>query len=319
MGPDLEAIASDVLQGLQYSFVSAAAHPEIRLPFGSLEEAFQDAIGLRHPEQRWIYHSRARRLVLAPAATRQTAFGRYGLFGAEEFACGGLDIAYRHLAAERPSGRRLSLARRPPAPEPEVPAARPSRRTLALCLTDVACMDRPAGGSGDEIAIAGLALDPAGGAVKLDRFTARADLEPGMRKAYGAHGRRFCEFRLPELTSDQPVTYGAAVFLDVADRAGFSEALAGAWVKASPILQHAVESRFGGDSAGVVARVAGAVLERFVRWLGTEFQDDVLPPSVAYAGMHGGVPSGAGTPGWLAFGGPRGRFHIGGHWRIVTA
>ena len=99
LGAALQAVATDVLHGLQYSFVSAAAHPDVRLPFGGLEEAFQDAISRRPTEQRWIYHSRARLIAMSPAAARQAAFGRYGLFGAEEFACGGLAIAYRHLAA----------------------------------------------------------------------------------------------------------------------------------------------------------------------------------------------------------------------------
>ena len=98
---EVEAIAADLLQGLQYSLVSAAAHPEIRLPFGSLEEAFQEAIGIRPAEQRWVYHARARRIALGSPAARQAAFGRYGMFGAEEFACGGLEIVHRHLSEQR--------------------------------------------------------------------------------------------------------------------------------------------------------------------------------------------------------------------------
>jgi hypothetical protein len=98
---EVEAIAADLLQGLQYSLVSAAAHPEIRLPFGSLEEAFQEAIGIRPAEQRWVYHARARRIALGSPAARQAAFGRYGMFGAEEFAWGGLEIVHRHLSEQR--------------------------------------------------------------------------------------------------------------------------------------------------------------------------------------------------------------------------
>ncbi len=329
LGPELEAVATDVLQGIQYSFASAAAHPDVRLPFGSLEEAFQDAIALRPAEQRWLYHSRARRIAMAPAAVRQAAFGRYGLFGAEEFACGGLVIAYRHLSAERPAARRLRSVGRnaTPAPAPVAPAAaRPSHRTLALYITEVSCLDRTAESPrGEEIAIGGLALDACGGAATVGRFLVRDDFEHGVRKEYGVPGRKFCEFLIPETLGDQPLTFGAAAFLEVADRAGFCESLAGAWAKASPILRHAVETRIAGAQAGTISRAAGWVIERFVQWLGDEFHDDVFPPGLAFAGLHAGLAAGdggsrsevAGTPGQFTFASHRRRYRVGGQWRVA--
>jgi hypothetical protein len=318
----LESVATDVLQGLQYSFIAAAAHPEVRLPFGSLEEAFQDAIALRPTEQRWLYHSRARRMAMAPVATRQAAFGRYGLFGAEEFACGGLLIAYRHLAAERPDRRRLRVVKQTPAGEPvPEPAStvRPARRTLTLYITEVSCLDRnDRAPSGEEIAIGGLALDPAGGVAKVSRFQVRDDFELGMSQEYGVPGRKFCEFPVPEPLGDRPLTFGAAAFLEVADRAGFYEALAGAWTKASPILHHAIENRIAGAGPAMISRAAGWVVDRFVRWLGEEFQDEVLPPGLAFAGLHAGV-AGEGAPGQFTFAGQRGRYRVGGQWRVSCA
>jgi hypothetical protein len=332
LGADLEAVATDVLHGLQYSFVSAAAHPEVRLPFGGLEEAFQDAIALRPTEQRWLYHSRARRIAMAPAAVRQAAFGRYGLFGAEEFACGGLVIAYRHLAAERPAGRRLRLVKRsdPPAAEPRSPPARRHHRTLALYITEVSCLDRTEESpSGEEIAIGGLALDAGGGVSPVGRFLVRDDFEHGVRKEYGMPGRKFCEFPIPDTLGDEPLTFGAAAFLEVADRAGFCDSLAGAWAKASPILRHAVETRVAGAQAATISRAAGWVVERFVRWLGDEFQDDVFPPGLAFAGLDAGLATinrydareneVAGAPGQFTFIGQRGRYRVGGQWRVSGA
>jgi hypothetical protein len=325
----LESVATDVLQGLQYSFVSAAAHPEVRLPFGSLEEAFQDAIALRPPEQRWVYHSRARRIAMAPPAVRQGKFGRYGLFGAEEFACGGLAIAYRHLSAERPAGRRVRPARLSamPGPGSAFPApARLSRSTLALYITDVSCLDRAAESPrGEEIAIGGLALDAAGGVAKVGRFLVRDDFENGVRKEYGLPGRKFCEFPIPETLGDHPIIYGAAAFLEVADRAGFCDALAAAWAKASPILRHAVETRIAGAQPTTISRAAGWVVERFVRWLDEEFQDDVFPPGLAFAGLHSGLAVGHGASGsevtgalgQFTFTGQRGRYRVGGQWRVT--
>jgi hypothetical protein len=332
LGADLQAVATDILHGLQYSFVSAAAHPEVRLPFGGLEEAFQDAIALRPTEQRWVYHSRARRIAMAPAAIRQAAFGRYGLFGAEEFACGGLAIAYRHLAAERPAARRLRLVKRsdPPA-EPVVPAApRSPRRTLALYITEVSCLDRTEDSpGGEEIAIGGLALDAGGGVSPVGRFLVRDDFEHGVRKEYGIPGRKFCEFPIPDMLGDQPLTFGAAAFLEVADRAGFCDSLAGAWAKASPILRHAVETRIAGAQAATISRAAGWVVERFVRWLGDEFEDDVFPPGLAFAGLDARLATAdrydergrdvAGAPGQFTFTGERGRYRVGGQWRVSGA
>jgi hypothetical protein len=326
----LETVATDVLQGLQYSFVSAAAHPEVRLPFGSLEEAFQDAVAQRPAEQRWVYHSRARRIAMAPAAVRQAKFGHYGLFGAEEFACGGLAIAYRHLSADRP-GRRVRSAKLsavsgsgPAAPAP----IRTSRSTLALYITDVSCLDRSAEAQPREaIAIGGLALDAAGGVARVGRFMVRDDFENGVRKEYGVPGRKFCEFPIPETLGDHPLIYGAAAFLEVADRAGFCEGLAGAWAKASPILQHAVETRIAGAQAATISRAAGWVVERFVRWLDEEFQDDVFPPGLAFAGLDAGLAVGhgatgsevTGAMGQFTFTGQRGRYRVGGQWRVSCA
>jgi hypothetical protein len=330
LGSELEAIATDILQGLQYSFVAAAAHPNIRLPFGSLEESFQDAISLRPAEQRWNYHSRARRIAMAPAEVRQATFGRYGQLGAEEFALGGLAIAWQTLRAERPvkSRRRAAGLGAMPAgaPAPVAAPTRSSRTTLALYITDVTCLDRAAPAAKvEEIAVGGLALDASGRVAKVGRFLVRDDFENGVRKEYGVPGRKFCEFHLPETLGDQPLTYGAAAFLEVADRAGFSECLAGAWAKASPILQHAVETRIAGAQAATISRAAGWMVERFVRWLREEFDEDVFSPGLAFAGLYAGLATGnggsrsevTGALGQFTCAGPRGRYRVGGQWRMT--
>ena len=323
--PDLASVAAEVLQGVQYSFVAAAAHPEIRLPFGSLEEAFQGAIGLRPAERRWVYHMRARRIAMSPAAARQATFGWYGRFGVEEFACGGLAIAQRYLSTERAGGSRVRMARRPgtAAPNGAAPApARPARGTLALYITEVSCLDRTSEApKGETIAMGGLAVDPAGGLSKVGGFLVRDDFEHGVRKDYGSPGRKFCEFPMPD--TQEPLTYGAAAFLEVADRAGFCESLAGAWAKASPILRDAIETRIAGARPDAISRATCWIVERFVRWLGVEFQEDVFPPGFAFAGVDGGlVPDGvwgsdvSGALGQLTFAGRGGKYRVGGQWRV---
>jgi hypothetical protein len=49
------------------------------------------------------------------------------------------------------------------------------------------------------------------------------------------------------------------------------------------------------------------VVERFVRWLGEEFHDDVFPPGLAFAGLHAGSEA-TGALGQLTFAGRRGRY-----------
>lgn len=326
LSAELEAIAADVLQGLQYAFVAAAAHPAVRLPFGSLEESFQDAIALRPAEQRWVYHSRARRIAMLPGGARQAAFGRFGRLPAEEFVRVGLAETCRHLPAGRPAGgpRRLALVSAGPFAEPGVRPLAPAR-TLALYITDVSCLDRAAEEpTGEEIAVGGLAIDASGGLAKVGRFLVRDDFEHGVRKAYGHPGRKFCEFQLPERLGEEPVVYGAAAFLEVADRAGFCEALAGAWARASPILKQAVESGVSGAKSAAVSRAAGHVVERFVRWLGEAFGDDVFPPGLAFAGLQAKVSpradaercEGAGEPGQFTFSGRRGQYRLRAQWRL---
>ena len=341
--PDLAAVAAEVLQGVQYSFVAAAAHPEIRLPFGSLEEAFQGAIGLRPAERRWVYHMRARRIAMAPAAVRQATFGWYGRFGVEEFACGGLAIAQRYLSAERGAHRarmgRRSLADAPrlhpkatdraaASPPSAAGFSHPARGTLALYITEVSCLDRTSEApKGETVALGGLAVDPSGALAKVGGFLVRDDFEHGVRKEYGYPGRKFCEFPVPEALGDEPVTYGAAAFLEVADRAGFCESLAGAWAKASPILRDALETRSAGARPDAISRAACWIVERFVRWLGTEFQEDMFPPSFAFAGVDKGTGVGGeasrkevtGAIGQLTFAGRGGRYRVGGQWRMGSA
>jgi hypothetical protein len=331
LGPELKAVATDVLQGLQYSFVAAAAHPAVRLPFGSLEESFQAVIALRPADQRWGYHARARQLAMASAETRQAVFGRYGKISAEEFARVGLAIACRYLRVQwhTSPGARTAASSAPPAVAPtSPPTTRSPRTTLTLHITDVSCLDRAAEEPrGEEIAVGGLALDASGGIASVGRFLVRDDFENGVRKEYGFPGRKLCEFHIPETLGSHPLTYGAATFLEVADRAGLTECLAGAFAKASPILRHAVETRVAGVEAASISQAAGYVIARFVRWLGKEFQDDLLPPGLAFAGLHAGLDpaNGAsrsefnGAPGQFTFAGPRGRYRVGGQWRVSRA
>jgi hypothetical protein len=316
LGTELQRIATDVLQGLQYSFLAAAAHPEVRFPFGSLEEAFQDAIALRPAERRWVYHAQARQIARAPREVRQAAFGRYGELGLDEFGRMGLLDAVERLPALVPCRFRPSIfaGTRPPQGTGAPLAIGPRRTILALYITQVSCLDQttPEASKGEEIALGGLALDAAGNAVKIGQFMVRDDFENGVLKDYGVPGRKFCEFAVSEALTDSPRAYGVTAFLAVADRAGFSEGLAGALVKAGPILRRAVE-------APVVAQVVGRVVERFVLWLTEAFQDDVFPPGLALAGLHTGLSANdlTGPPGQLVFANQRGRYRVSGHWRVT--
>jgi hypothetical protein len=309
LGTECRKLATDLLQGLQYSFLSAAAHPEIRFPFGSLEEAFQDAIALRPAEQRWAYHIPARRNARAPLASRQAAFGRYGELGLEEFGSVGLAGVLSQLPALRLDAPRFQGSREIPPP-----AGAGLRATLTLYITEVACLDQtiPEAPIGEEISVGGLAFDANGEVIKLGHFLVRHDFENGVVKDYGIPGRKFCEFVIPDIAGESPLTYGAAAFLAVSDRVGFSEGLVRAWAKAGPILRGALEPR-------VFPQAAGWVLEQFGEWLAEAFQDDVFPPGLAFASLHTARVTDhiTGELGQIMFAGRHGRYRVCGQWQVT--
>src|SRR5262245_6343960 len=76
---EVRRIAQDVLQGLQYSFLAAAAQQDAPFPAASVEENFRKAILTRPAERRALYRARATSLADAPAPTRAVLFGRYGV------------------------------------------------------------------------------------------------------------------------------------------------------------------------------------------------------------------------------------------------
>ncbi len=332
LGTELQEVATDVLHGVQYSFLAAAAHPQIRFPFGSLEEAFQGAIALRPAERRWVYHARARQIAVAPLAARQAAFGRYGRLSVEEFGRVGLVGASARLPALRADPRQIRAAKgmgtRPPLGA-DVPVTTGARTTLALYITEVGCLDQtmPEALRGEEIVMGGLALDPGGEIAKVGQFLVRDDFENGVLKDYGIPGRKFCEFPVPETLGNYSRTYGVAAFLAVADRAGFSDSLTGALAKAGPILRGAVEARVARVHPVTISQVVGRVVERFVQWLTEAFQDDVFPPGLAFAGLHPGFAAGngngrdggdiTGALGQFTVAGHRGRYQVGGQWRVT--
>ena len=332
LGTELRGTATDLLHGMQYSFLSAAVHPDIRFPFGSLEEAFQDAIALRPAEQRWVYHLRAREISGAPLEARQAAFGRYGAIRVDEFGHMGLAVATERLPAPRPGPRGIrsaSFAGTPLQRGADVPATSGApRMTLALYITEVGCLDQTTrdGSRGEEITMGGLALDAGGDITKVGRFLVRDDFENGMRKDYGIPGRKFCEFAVPEASGNHHRTYGVAAFLAAGDRAGFAESMTGAWAKAGPILRRAVEIRMADVHSATISQVMGQVVEQFVQWLMEAFQDDVFLPGLAFAGLHPGLAEseqGAGrsdiigAPGQFTFAGHRGRYRVSGQWRVT--
>jgi hypothetical protein len=321
-GAELRGVAADLLHGLQYSFLAAAMHPDIRFPFGSLEEAFQGTIALRPAEQRWIYHVRARQFAGASPVARQAAFGRYGAFDVEEFGRVGLATVSEHLPALRLEPRRI----RPgtfwgihlPGGTEIPPAVGSALTTAALYITEVGCLDQavPAVPRGEKVAIGGLAIDPAGGITQVDQFLVREDFETGMRKDYGIPGRKFCEFYVSQAPASRTLDCGVAAFLAAGDRAGFSQSLTGAWVKAGPIFRKALETGVAGAHEATIPQLVGQVIERFMRWLAEAFQDDVLPPGLEFARLESGSAV-TGGPGQLTFAGERGRYRVDTRWRVA--
>ncbi len=320
LGTELRSVATDILHGLQYSFLAAAAHPEIRFPFGSLEEAFQGAIALRPAERRWVYHARARHVARSPIEARQAGFGRYGTLGVEEFGRVGLAAASEWLAAFRLDPRRIRLASlrgSPPAGGPGSPAAPGARRaSLAFYITEVGCLSQTMSEAsrGEEVHLGGLAVDADGGIARIGQFLVRDDFETGQLKDYGIPGRKLCDFGV---SLDQAGAYGVVALLQVGDRAGFYQGLCEAWSKADPVFRRAVETHAARVHAPPISQVVGRVVEQFVQWLTEAFHEEGFPPGLGIASLPGGGEP-TGGAGEFRFADHRGCYRVRGQWRVSS-
>lgn len=95
---EIRKIANDILQAVQYSFVSVAANPDQAVRAGTLEETFQQAFKRTDATRLERVKATAAQLVNTSPELRSTIFGRYGQLESKEFVSIGFDRANEGLA-----------------------------------------------------------------------------------------------------------------------------------------------------------------------------------------------------------------------------
>lgn len=344
--PELKKIAQDVLQGLKYSFLAAAAQQDQPFAF-PIEEEFRKAILTRPSERRAVYRDRALTVASTPPPAREALYGRYGVLTLEEygrlgfagassklpprsFNQSGLVAALKGVQAERKTQReateldvkKLQLVLTPKKKPTPVLHLAPVK-AIRFYITEVRCVDEtnPEIGGNDEILMGGLAIDESGNTSKIGPFLVRDDFEDGNVKAYGLPGKEFCGFDATK-GKDWPKTYAAVVVLAEEDWGGFVDGLANGWATAAPMIKKYVqegieniaEAFIGDFLAEWLGKIVAWVVDNFVGWLIDLFADDIFKPGIAIGGLHTAVGLiYRNFGGWQNFASPPGKFTFVGH------
>lgn len=308
---ELQTVVEDVLQGLKFSFVTAAAQVNTALPPGSVEEAFREAIATRSPERRAAYQAKAQQLASAPVRDREAAFGRYGRLEVDEFArlgFGGTSERLSPLVVDQARVRRAlrviaedrmkqaaeaerqveTEAAGGTQPRPKIKLkAKPKPKfqfprveRLGLYITEVRCVDETDGFLGseagdDEIIMGGLAIDGSGKTTKIDPFIVGSEFDDGDVKQYSPPGRKFCEFDATQ-GKDWPKSYAAVVSMAEEDMGGFAAGLTVAWTKASPVVEKKFKAAVADAAEEETGEALAQVFAEIMTWIVMNLVDWIL-------------------------------------------
>ena len=200
---ELQKIAQDALQGLQYAFLTVAASQDKPFAAGSVEESFRRAVLSRKPERRLAYQAKAAEVAGRTLVERQALFGRHGALAFSDYTTLGFAGALAKLPTLKLDAARLKpgllqlVTPLPPQPGHNLPVAGPGPQALTaptraptsapagapagtpapavtalgFYLTEVRCIDEtdPEIGT-DEISVGGLAIDEGGNTRKFGPF-----------------------------------------------------------------------------------------------------------------------------------------------------
>lgn len=318
---ELQKIAEDVLQGLQYSFLAAANRQDKPFAPDSVEENFRLAIATRKPEIREGYKSIANAISIQTVAERQLSFGRYAALNLEEYGQQG--FAANSLPALKLDYAKLVDAVKPIQTPPvnadiasvvaglnpiqTISGGTPQAkvRSVGFYITEVKCVDETDDeifGSEigyDKIQIGGMAVDETGKSIEIKLFDAgNFDDQDKNKKpvSYGFPGKSFCQFDTTK-TTPWPKNYAAVLYLAEIDNAEFADFLTKAWKEAAPAIKQKIEQALtaAGQAAGTslgsaeigaiigkfLGRILGEVLDKLVAWISNIFKDDIFAPRTA--------------------------------------
>jgi hypothetical protein len=184
----------------------------------------------------------------------------------------------------------------------------PKFKRLQVLLRTVKCWDETDGVFGseagdDEISLAGIAHEPDGGIVKIAPFVVRDDFDTDELKDYNPP-KVLASFDLAAdntmvymnktLPVTWPRTYGFTFMLAEGDNGGFpgfvtdvyKKVQAKAQEKIAKLVQDDIKKGtgevLGRDIAKVVQAVVGSVLDEFLAWLKSVWEDDEFTPVTSY-------------------------------------
>ena len=283
---EIEKIAKDVLQSVQYSFASVAANLDLAARADTLEETFQQALKRMEVTKLEQVQTKAVELVSAAPALRKTTFGRYGELDSKEFVSIGFDRADEGLAPLAIDQKLLGMLTESAA-ESQVLSKIVGSVTdeLGLYITRIKCVDEtnPERFGHDEIAIAGVWVDEKGNSEKILESYVGGGFDDGDEKNYSPNWQ-YHSFTIPQ-GKPWPKAYTVALILAEKDNGGLSTALNDVWAKVSKKLKEKIaeaiknglEEDLGPDIAKAIGQAVAWIVDSLVKWIITAFQDDIFP------------------------------------------
>ena len=307
---ELQKIAQDVLQGLQYTFLTVAASQDKPFAAGSVEESFRKALASRKPERRIIYQAKAAEVAGRTQAERQSLFGRHGALAFSEHAALGFAGTLAKLPALKLDAAKLkpgllqlvtpvaplpghNLPVAGPGPQPMAAAMGgpagspgPAVTSLGFYLTELHCVDEtdPEIGT-DEISVGGLAIDESGNTRKFGPFpvsenfveNAGTAVYPNVSQqlstvSFPFPGHAMVSFD-PGPVGHWPQNYAVILTLAEVDDGGFADFLNDAWHNVAPTIKQLIENAVAaaGAAFGAIGAIVGKVLGKILAWLAEVF------------------------------------------------
>lgn len=322
---ELKALLADVEQRMKLSFAMAAAGATPPQATG-VDALFRSLIESRPEAVRNRMRAHAQTLLSAPAAVRQTFFGRYGAVEARNYR----SAEQLKASVARPAidGRKLkasleafgkndaALAEVQPAAlkaidlprlrklkpiDPDVVAGAKYKK-LGLFLKKVHCFEETDEWSAsDEIAMGGTATDPDGDTHKIGQFMVSDDFDAGETKTYAGKGKLLHEWNIVR-SDNWPHVYAAILCMAEKDGSGFGDFLTNLWKAVGEEVKQAIAGAVGsaigaalgsffGPVGTAVGAAVGALIGLLVDWILSWFEDDLIKCRTILLGLGAATKS----------------------------
>ncbi|HVV86658.1 MAG TPA: hypothetical protein VHE35_26550 [Kofleriaceae bacterium] len=288
-----------MLKAAAFRAVMASVDPAYKLPTepGSLEQIFARRLATRSAQARANAVSRARQAMAATGPARERLLGDLAtldLRGGESVARRSLEAPMQLTPVERSAlVAHLQVPQVPQVPQPSPGGSggggggggggAPAGRLLQIRIRQVICEDETDGflgseAGGDEIDLGGISIDETGDTKEVPPWRVGSDFDDGERVKYDPP-KIFCQFDLSE-GRHWPKPYVATLVLCEIDNGGFPGFLKDLLGEVKSWLLTAVGAAIGtafGPLGTAIGAALGWILDTFVGWLISIWEDDVFP------------------------------------------